>query len=354
MTSKQKKVGYLVSVIILAIIVISFFYSLPYTVMKPGEAHDLNPAINVEDGRHYEKGDFMYMTVQVVQGINIYQYIMAKWLPYHQLIPTQHIRMKCESEKEYTIRQMHYMDESQMAAAYVAYERAGKNPHIDHNGLRVIGIIDGMPADGKIELKDVIIGADGKQVRTRKDLFEIMDEKKKGDTVDLKIIRDGEEVDVTVSVAPFSQECTNIDENTDRVGIGIQQVPDMTLQASPPVAFDTGKVGGPSGGLMFTLEIFNQLTEENWTKGYKIAGTGEMNMAGKVGSIGGIREKVVAADEQNVDVFFAPEKDHNFKDAVQTAEDIGTDMDIVPVRTIDDALSYLEKLPPKDKEQKAS
>ena len=37
----------------------------------------------------------------------------------------------------------------------------------------------------------------------------------------------------------------------------------------------------------------------------------------------------------------------NYEEAVKTAEKIGTTMKIVPVKTIDDALDYLESLPPK-------
>ena len=57
---------------------------------------------------------------------------------------------------------------------------------------------------------------------------------------------------------------------------------------------------------MFSLEIYNQLTEDDLTRGYKIAGTGTIASNGEVGEIGGIHQKVIAADKAGAEIFFAP------------------------------------------------
>ena len=75
------------------------------------------------------------------------------------------------------------------------------------------------------------------------------------------------------------------------------------------VEFKTSNIGGPSAGLMFTLEIMNQLLDEDLTKGYNIAGTGEMLEDGTVGRIGGADFKVIAASRQDMEIFFAPADD---------------------------------------------
>ena len=67
--------------------------------------------------------------------------------------------------------------------------------------------------------------------------------------------------------------------------------------SSPEVDINTSEIGGPSAGLMFALEIYNQLIDEDITKGFSIAGTGTISPDGKVGPIGGIDQKVVAADK---------------------------------------------------------
>jgi len=89
-------------------------------------------------------------------------------------------------------------------------------------------------------------------------------------------------------------------------------------------------------------EMYNQLTEEDITKGYAIAGTGEIDFDGNVHRIGGIDKKIVAAHEQDIDIFFAPNennrKESNFEVAKETAAQIDTAMKIVPVDTFEDAI----------------
>ncbi|HET7628809.1 MAG TPA: SepM family pheromone-processing serine protease [Bacillales bacterium] len=346
MDGRKKTFGYLGFVIVMALVVFSIFYRLPYEVMKPGSAHNLDPVIDVEGEHEYKHGQFLFMTVRLVQP-NIYQYALAKVLKYHELIPMDRLLQKGESQQEYETYQLHLMDTSQFAATYIAYKHAGKRPEIHHKGLIVIRVIDGMPAAKKLKPGDLIVAAEGKEIHTYKDLSSVMKGKTKGDKVSLTVKRNGNKKTLTVAIGKFPDRIINQDPDGTKYGIGIMQVPNLELKVKPNIHFHTENIGGPSGGLMFTLGIFNRLTEKNWTKGYKIAGTGTMNMKGEVGPIGGIKEKVVAADEQNVEIFFAPAKDNNYRNAAETAKDIGTDMKIVKVDTFEDALDYLKKLQPK-------
>jgi PDZ domain-containing protein len=125
-------------------------------------------------------------------------------------------------------------------------------------------------------------------------------------------------------------------------------VTDRELITDPDISLDTNNIGGPSAGLMMTLEIYNQLTEEDYTKGYHVAGTGTIDENGTVGPIGGISQKIVAADKSGAEIFFAPNQNgiaaSNYKEAAATAKDIETDMKIVPIDTFDDAVDYLKSL----------
>ncbi|WP_369404739.1 S16 family serine protease [Piscibacillus salipiscarius] len=67
---------------------------------------------------------------------------------------------------------------------------------------------------------------------------------------------------------------------------------DRDVTVNPEVEFDSGSIGGPSAGLMMSLEIYDQLTSEDITKGYQIAGTGEIDYEGNVSRIGGIDKKL--------------------------------------------------------------
>lgn len=65
-------------------------------------------------------------------------------------------------------------------------------------------------------------------------------------------------------------------------------------------------IGGPSGGMMYALGLIDKLTPESETGGRTIAGTGTMSKDGKVGSIGGIRLKMLAAKRDGATWFLAP------------------------------------------------
>lgn len=207
-----------------------------------------------------------------------------------------------------------------------------------------MNVVENMPAEGKIKMGDRITNIDGKEVKEANELVNYVQEKQPGDTIEVVIDRDGEKRTKTIEVQTFP-------DDKEKVGIGIQLVTDQKITVHPEVEIKSGKIGGPSAGLMFALEMYNQLMTEDITKGYHIAGTGEIDFDGNVHRIGGIDKKVVAADRKGIEIFFAPNENgsenSNYITAKQTAEQIGTDMEIVPVDSFDDALTYLEKLDPK-------
>jgi PDZ domain-containing protein len=99
---------------------------------------------------------------------------------------------------------------------------------------------------------------------------------------------------------------------------------------------------------MFALEILNQLTPGDLTRGLKIAGTGTISAEGEVGQIGGVEQKVMAADREGADLFFVPADvrpgDSNQSKAEAVAREIGSRMKIVPVHSLEEAVRYLKRM----------
>jgi PDZ domain-containing protein len=104
-----------------------------------------------------------------------------------------------------------------------------------------------------------------------------------------------------------------------------------------PLAIDSGDIGGPSAGLMWTLGLADLLTPGELTGGKTIAGTGTIDLEGKVGPIGGIAEKVIAAERAGATTFLVPVQDA--PDARRVADRIV----IAPVATFMDAVRYLQQ-----------
>jgi Lon-like protease len=338
----RKKV-YIGAVLIMLILLIGgMYYTLPYYVSKPGMAKELSPIIKVENG-YKEQGDFMLTTVRMGKA-NIYSYLEAKLRKYEEIYPQHMILSKKETEEEYNVRQLHLMASSKLNAIEVAYRKAELPVQYDYKGIYVMGIMEGMPAAGKLEAGDRVYKVDDQHFPSSKEFIDYIGNKRKGDKVTLTYSRDDVEDSVTLALQPFK-------EDPNKVGIGISLVDDKEIVVDPKVNIKTDDIGGPSAGLMFSLEIYNQLTKEDLTKGYEIAGTGTIEPDGQVGPIGGIEQKIVAADKAGAEIFFAPNekgaKNSNYRDAVKTRRDIDTKMKIVPIDTFDEAVIYLEKLPKK-------
>ncbi|WP_028398901.1 SepM family pheromone-processing serine protease [Ectobacillus panaciterrae] len=338
-----KRLRYFTVFIIAIMLAFAVMYvPLPYYITKPGLAEKLEPYVHV-DGGYKEKGDFMLVTVSMSRA-NITNYVIAKLNKYYEIYPEEEILGKGESDEQYQFRQLHLMDASQSAAIFNAYQRANKKVEFENRGVLVVAVSKNMPAAKELKLGDRLTAVDGKQLKTSEEFIDYVKTKKQGDTVRIDYIRNDEKKSTSLSLVPIKGE-------PDRVGIGVQITTDQKLQVDQKVKIDSHGIGGPSAGMMFTLEIYNQLTKEDITKGYEVAGTGTIDAKGEVGPIGGISQKVIAADKAGADIFFAPNEHNaphsNYSDAVKTAKDIGTKMKIVPVDTLDDPLNYLEKLPVK-------
>ena len=341
----------LFAIIVTAFAVAVSFYPLNYYIMQPGSAYDAHEYIEVDQGDD-DEGEFNFMTVSIGKATPI-TYLIAKYSDYKDILKREEVRQANETDEEYNLRQLKLMSDSQFNALYVAFSRAKLPYEIERKGVYIVQVVEQSAADGIIKPADIVTKVDGKQIQKLDDLRNELAGKKEGDLVKVSILRKNEEIQTSVTLK-------EIPGTDGQIGIGISYSESKKITTNPTVKTDTEDIGGPSAGLMFTLEILNQLLPEDLTKGYKVAGTGEMNEDGTVGRIGGIDKKVVAADRAGMEIFFAPadviteemlkkapEIRSNYDVALQTAKEIGTTMKIVPVKTIDEALAYLEKLPQK-------
>jgi Lon-like protease len=93
-------------------------------------------------------------------------------------------------------------------------------------------------------------------------------------------------------------------------------------------------IGGPSGGLLQTLNLYASLANINIGDD-KISGTGTISVAGNVGRIGGLVQKIYTAKDHHVDVFFLP------RSQFSEIESMRFDFDVVPVSTLREAVEWL-------------
>lgn len=218
---------------------------------------------------------------------------------------------------------------SLMTALITAYNQAKQinnliNIDYSFKSLCVSYYFEGMP----FKIEDEIIAFNGMSTSIGYDAFiDLIINSKANDVV--TIIRDKDELDIKL---------------TDNILNMCRWYPYYTINYDtiyPAVKINKTSVGGPSGGLMQTLSIFNRLVEFDYTRGLKIAGTGTMSLDNNVGAIGGITQKIHTAFDDDVDVFFCP--DVHKKEALIAYNRIKykENMEIVFVKTLDDAINYL-------------
>jgi PDZ domain-containing protein len=104
------------------------------------------------------------------------------------------------------------------------------------------------------------------------------------------------------------------------------------------ITLDVKDTGGPSGGMVFTLGVIEELTPQDLLRGRKVAGTGTIDLSGKVGPIGGIDEKLIAAQRVGVTVFLAPRSN------CSEIRSIPEGITVFAISTIDDAVKALSAI----------
>jgi PDZ domain-containing protein len=105
------------------------------------------------------------------------------------------------------------------------------------------------------------------------------------------------------------------------------------------VNLQVSDIGGPSGGMMFALGIYDRLTPGALTGGKNIAGTGTVNSLGEIGPIGGIRQKMYGAERSGATHFLAP-----VGNCSEVVGHIPTGLTVISVRTFDEALVAVEAI----------
>lgn len=324
------------------------FAPTPYIVYKPGLAEDVGPMVATPDPKVAETGEFMLTTVrQTYPGPA--EYVLARFKPDWEVLPKKRIFRDGETRSDYLSRQQVIMQSSQSHAIQAAYHAAGIAHALVHEGVVVARVIADMPAHGVLRAGDLLLEIDGRVLERSDDVFDALVGKQVGDPVAIVAERDGERLETVLAMGDFNQlEEAGETDGEPRPGLGVQPADRLSIEPEDPayqVEIKVGRIGGPSAGLMFALEIVDQLTEGDLTKGYRIAGTGEIDPEGNVYAIGGVQHKVSAAHREGADLFFVPEA--NAEAARERAAAIGTDMDVVQVQTLAEAMAHLDRLPPK-------
>lgn len=300
-------------------------FELPLIAYSPGPITDAADSVVVDGAPVYPPGGELVMLTVAGQDINVFEALVAAVDPSVDVLARRAVRRPDESDEDYRRRNLQLMDQSTTAAITVALQ------HVDTDGydpsVFITGYAADTPAGQVLEIGDRIVTLGGETIAATDDLAEAMADLGPGDRIVVEVERKGHYVAHTVELAARED-----DPDRPMIGVFVRQLPFW-------VDIDSGIVGGPSAGLMYTLAIVDVLTPGDLTGGRIVSGTGTIDIEGNVGAIGGVRQKVVAAEAAGAEVMMVPEGNY---EAALTAP--RSDLELVPVATIVEALDYLATL----------
>lgn len=328
-------------------LILLFPFDVPYYSFSPGPVNDVTDFIEVEDPPTEGVGELFFLTVSLKE-VNVIEYLGALIDQQVDLSPRENVRPVGVSQEDLREQNLALMRNSQDSAKFVALTELGYEVILTGSGAEVQGIVEGSAAEGMLLEGDVIVQVDGVAVEFVDEAVANIGGRAPGDEIVLSIRRivgdenEVENLEIPVTLGPFmaTDEDGNLIDDPDRGMVGVLLTNAPTETVFPvEIVIDSQNIGGPSAGLMFTLEIMNQLTEDDLTKGRSIAGTGTISRDGTVGAIGGIRQKVYGAIDAGAEFVLVPSA--NLPDAVDAA---GDDITVIEVATIGDALTFFETL----------
>ena len=279
---------------------------LPYVTYEPGltvdvlGTNDQGKEIIEVAGRkayHDDDGQLRMTTVYVSQprpeGKNNLFELMHDWVSRSSAVyPKDAIYPEGGTAEQDRKEGQEEMTSSQDAATAAALTELG----YDVTEATVAAVDKGSPADGKLQTGDVILEVNGAEVANSDEVVKAVTSAETGEPIDLDLRRKGKTVDVSVT----PREVDGRPQVGVQVGTQTTDFPvDVTIGIDPAI-------GGPSAGLMFSLGIYDTLTEGSLTDGRTIAGTGTIDAAGNVGPIGGIQQKIAGARDAGAELFLVP------------------------------------------------
>lgn len=312
--------------------VAAMFVRVPYYLISPGEARGVAQLIKVDDPQvqvFVPEGDILYTTVSLTGNVNVYEALRG-WLDDEiEVVPEERITGGQPREE---VRQINIqaMDDSKLTATKVALERLGYRVGVDGKGAQVTQVQPGSPAEGNLEVADIIVAVDGEPIALHDQAVAKVRQHRAGDTITLRVRRGDAERDVTLKAADAG-------DGMARIGVVLQTF-EASFKFPVSISIDTGQVGGPSAGLAFTLALLDELTPGELTGGRPVAVTGTIDNDGAVGLVGGVAQKTVTARQAGAAAFLVP------PDEAAEARPYAGKMRIVPVANLEEALAALEDL----------
>ena len=308
-----------------------------YALYQPGPARPIEPLVTIPaDQRVGEpsQGGFYLTSVYIDEEVGLAEAAVAQLTGQATLVPIDEVHPPGVPSDEMNRISQLMLRESELAAQVVALRAAGFSVPLQGDGVEVAAVLPNSAAEGELEPGDIIVGIDGHPIETVAQLVPRIRGRPPGTTITLGVHR--AEQEGTEAISLTTQPATDAPGESM---IGISALThNLRFDLPFPIEFNVTNLGGGSAGLMFALTIYDAITPGDLTHGLKIAGTGTITPEGEVGPVGGVREKVQAAEELGAAYFLVPVED------AAEAQAAARTVEVIQVATFDEARAALEAI----------
>ncbi|HVL05825.1 MAG TPA: CBS domain-containing protein [Acidimicrobiales bacterium] len=275
-------------------------YHPPYVVIAPGEAANAADDITISGMPVTQlNGKYLLTSVRVSQPSAL-RLLVAALHPQREVLALSAVIPRGVEPGEFSRRQRAVFSESQMIAAVAAARSQGLAVSVSGTGVGIVDVLRDSPAAESLRVGDVIVAVEGQPVTEASDLSRIISSRPAGTSFAITIERGGQRMERQVTSRRLPQL-------SGGVGLGIS-IETRGLKADLPftVSFAERNVGGPSAGLAYALAIADMLSPRDYAAGRVIATTGTIEADGKVGPVGGVKQKAEAAEDAGAELFLVP------------------------------------------------
>jgi PDZ domain-containing protein len=302
----------------------------------PDEAHPLAGLVSVQGGKTQRDGGGIYYVDVIIDRATFVETLIPALRPDgSDLIDGEALLTPGISDRERLQLELADMKLSQVIASAVALRALGYEVPVRLGGVRIVAVTSDSEAFGVLRKDDVIVAAEGRPVRRREDLQAVLARHRVGDVVRIGIRRGDKFLTLRIRTTSDEQE-------PRRPIIGVLPAQELKVRFPFRIRFNLGRVGGPSAGLAFALELLEKRGRDV-DRGYKVAATGQVQLDGTVTGVGAVKQKTIGARLADVDVFLVPADGDNAREAKRYAKDLR----IIPVENFQQALRALATLPRK-------
>lgn len=321
------------ALVIAGLLIGAWNITLPYYAFSPGPVGDALEAVKASEVETYQANEELLMLTVSSQEVNPIEAFLAAIDPTVDLVAREAVRRPDETDEEFVTRNQASMDLSKETAITLALRRLGYEVAATSEGVLIADVDETAPAIDVLQPDDVITAVEGMIVSLPEDIGSALADYKPGDAITLDLKRNDENLTVQVELVARDD-----DPDAPMIGISVAAL-DPRFEFPFPIDIDPGLIGGPSAGMMYTLAVMELLGPESLSSGHVIAGTGTIDVDGNVGGIGGVRQKVVAAEAAGAEVMLVPASNY---DEALTAPRNG--IELIPVATLDEVLEALADL----------